>query len=77
MALSSPNRQPRKLGRLTPLVFAFSVADADEHAKVLRRLQDELDDVPAFVLCLAALARLETEFKCVGKVFGRCTMIEL
>jgi hypothetical protein len=55
-------QQPRKLVRIAPLVFAYSVADADEHVKVLRRLQEEIGSVPTFVQCLAATVALERDF---------------
>ena len=43
-------------------MYAYCAADADEHVKVLRRTQEEINSVPVFVECLAALVRLEREF---------------
>jgi hypothetical protein len=56
------SQQARKLGRLAPLFYAYCAPDADEHVKVLRRVQEEINSVPVFVQCLVALVQLEREF---------------
>ena len=54
--------QPRKLAQLVPLVFAFAAVDAEEHVKVVRKLQEAIADVSVFVQCLAVLIQHEREF---------------
>eukprot|EP00455_Lapot_gusevi_P021727 TRINITY_DN22724_c0_g1_i3.p1 TRINITY_DN22724_c0_g1~~TRINITY_DN22724_c0_g1_i3.p1 ORF type:complete len:454 (+),score=36.56 TRINITY_DN22724_c0_g1_i3:90-1451(+) len=54
--------QPRKLPLLVKLLYSFALPHAEEHAKVVRKLQETLDDLALFIKCLCVLVTLEKEF---------------
>lgn len=52
-----PNRP-----QIIRILYAFCVADVEEHVNVIRKLRDGLDNFDTFVVCLSTLVRLETTF---------------
>ena len=55
-------RWPQKRQAVLSIVYSFSAPDIRSHVQSIRLLQETLDDVPAFVSCLAYLIFLEETF---------------
>ena len=52
----------RKRAGILSIMYSFASRTWEDHANVIRLLQDTLDDLPTFISCLTHLIYLETEF---------------
>lgn len=52
-----------QVSALAPLIYSFSIADADEHLKVIRRIHELMDDMSLFLHVCSVLVELENEIK--------------
>lgn len=53
---------PRKRQGVLSIVYSFATQSWEDHANVIRMLQETLDDLPTFISALTHLIYLETEF---------------
>lgn len=67
-------RWPQKRQAVLSIVYSFAAPDIRSHVQSIRLLQETLDDVPAFVSCLAYLIFLEETFDVRANThFHTCT----
>ena len=57
---------PRKRQGVLAVMYSFSTQSWEDHANVIRLLQETLDDLPTFISALTHLIYLETEFDVRG-----------